>query len=55
MHLSFNALEFGQSYERPFLAKLWEYQSFHAISKGVVTPADTKYIPFSSANRVQLV
>jgi len=44
MHLSFNTLEFGQSYERPFLAKLWGYQSFHAISKGVVTPADTKYI-----------
>ncbi|MDP1780018.1 MAG: HNH endonuclease, partial [Anaerolineales bacterium] len=35
---------FGQSYERPFLAKLWGYQSFHAISKGVVTPANTKYI-----------
>ncbi len=44
MPVTFKDLEFGQSYERPFLAKLWEYQSFHAISKGVVTPADTKYI-----------
>ncbi len=44
MPVSFRDLEFGQSYERPFLAKLWGYQSFHAISKGVITPANTKYI-----------
>jgi hypothetical protein len=44
MKIDFNVLEFGQSYERPFLAKLWGYQSFYAISKGVVTPANTKYI-----------
>ena len=44
MHVSFQALQFGQSYERPFLAKLWGYQSFHAISKGVVTPINTKHI-----------
>lgn len=42
--VSFNTLEFGKSYERPFLAKLWGYQSFHAISKGIITPAGTKYI-----------
>jgi putative restriction endonuclease len=46
MPVNFKSLEFGQSYERPFLAKLWGYQSFHAISKGVVTPANTKYIIF---------
>ena len=46
MQISFSHLEFGQSYERPFLAKLWGYQSFHAISKGVVTPINTKYIIF---------
>jgi hypothetical protein len=46
MQINFKSLEFGQSYERPFLAKLWGYQSFHAISKGVVTPAGTKYIVF---------
>ena len=44
MPVSFRILEFGKSYERQFLAKLWGYQSFHAISKGVVTPANTKYI-----------
>lgn len=46
MTVGFNHLEFGQAYERPFLAKLWGYQSFHAISKGVVTPAGTKFIIF---------
>ncbi len=44
MPIDFMPLEFGQSYERPFLAKLWGYQSFHALSKGVVTPANTKHI-----------
>jgi len=44
--VNFNSLKFGQAYERPFLAKLWGYQSFHAISKGVITPASTKYIVF---------
>jgi hypothetical protein len=44
MNLDFAALEFGNSYERPYLAKLWGYQSFYAISKGVVTPANTNYV-----------
>lgn len=46
MPVNFKSLEFGQSYERPFLAKLWGYQSFHAISKGVVTPVGTNHIIF---------
>lgn len=46
MLVNFKSLRFGESYERPFLAKLWGYQSFHAISKGVVTPAGTKFIIF---------
>lgn len=46
MPVHFNSLKFGESYERPFLAKLWGYQSFHAISKGVITPSGTKYIIF---------
>lgn len=46
MPVHFTSLKIGQAYERPFLAKLWGYQSFHAISKGVVTPAGTKYIIF---------
>jgi putative restriction endonuclease len=46
MSVNFKAIKFGESYERPFLAKLWGYQSFHAISKGVVTPANTNHIIF---------
>ncbi len=44
MPVNFKSIEFGQSYDRPFLAKLWGYQSFNAIAKGVVTPVSTKYI-----------
>lgn len=44
MAVSFADLEFGRSYDRPFLAQLWGYDSFHALSKGVVTPAATHYI-----------
>jgi putative restriction endonuclease len=44
MPISFKALEFGSSYDRPFLAKLWGYKSSKAIERGVVTPANTKYI-----------
>lgn len=46
MAINFTPLKFGQSYDRPYLAKLWGYQSFHALSKGVVTPAGTQYIIF---------
>jgi len=46
MTVNFKSLKFGETYERPLLAKLWGYQSFHAISKGVVTPANTNYIVF---------
>lgn len=46
MHISFKSLEFGKTYDRPFLAKLWGYRSFHALSKGVVTPVGTNYIIF---------
>lgn len=44
MAIEFDTLEIGKSYNRPFLAKLWGYQSYHAISKGVVTPANTNHI-----------
>ena len=46
MSISFNTLQIGHSYKRPFLAKLWGYKSFHAISRGVVTPSNTKFIIF---------
>jgi HNH endonuclease len=44
MQISFAALEFGKSYDRPYLAELWGYQSHKAIERGVVTPAGTNYI-----------
>ncbi len=37
-------LVFGKNYNRPFLANLWGYRSFHPLSKGVVTPANSKLI-----------
>lgn len=44
MLINFTPLEFGQSYERKFLAKLWGYKGHQAIDRGVLTPAGTKYI-----------
>lgn len=46
MNVNFKDLKFGETYERQYLAKLWGYQSFHALSKGVITPAGTKFIIF---------
>lgn len=44
MSVNFKSLEFGQTYSRPFLAKLWGYKSHKAIERGAVTPIETKYI-----------
>lgn len=44
MKISFSSIQYSQPYERKFLAKLWGYQDFHAIAKGVVTPINTNYI-----------
>jgi len=44
MPVNFKTINFGQTYDRPFLAKIWGYETFNALSKGVVTPAGTKYI-----------
>jgi putative restriction endonuclease len=37
-------LELGRLYTRPELARLWGYQGYQAISRGVVTPRGTRYI-----------
>ena len=34
----------GAEYERPYLAELWGYRGFQAISRGVVTPSGTNKI-----------
>jgi hypothetical protein len=44
MPVNFKSLEFGQNYDRHFLAKLWGYKSRKAIERGVVTPVQTKFI-----------
>ncbi len=44
MPVSFEKLNIGQEYERPYLADIWGYKGFQAISRGVVTPSGTKFI-----------
>ena len=44
MDLRFEKLQIGHEYERPYLAELWGYKSFQAISMGVVTPAGENHI-----------
>jgi hypothetical protein len=44
MVVKLDTLQIGREYGRPSLVTLWDYQSFQAISKGVVTPSDTNYI-----------
>ena len=40
----FKSLKVGEFYDRPFLASLWGYKTFHAISRGIVTPVNSKKI-----------
>lgn len=40
----FKKLTVGGTYTRPELARLWGYASYHAIARGVVTPAGTNSI-----------
>lgn len=44
MNIDFQTLVIGQSYSRPTLAKLWGYQDWHAIGKGIVKPAGVNKI-----------
>jgi hypothetical protein len=44
MNVMFNELQLGQSYDRLFLAKLWEYENSQPIKRGVITPKDTNTI-----------
>lgn len=40
----FEKLKIGEAYDRPYLADLWGYKGFQAISRGVVTPLGTNLI-----------
>ena len=44
MPVSFEKLKIGEAYERPYLADIWGYNGFQAISRGVVTPFECNYI-----------
>ncbi len=46
MAVDFSTLRIGREYDRPGLAELWGYESFQAISRGVITPSGTNYIIF---------
>lgn len=44
MAVSFEGLVIGKEYDRPLLAKMWGYEGFQAISRGVVTPSGQNII-----------
>ena len=44
MAVGFEKLQVGQEYDRPFLADLWGYKGFQAISRGVITPSGKNFI-----------
>ncbi|MDR3695506.1 HNH endonuclease [Mucilaginibacter sp.] len=44
INVSFNDLKIGKFYDRNFLTELWGYKGRQAISKGVVTPANSNSI-----------
>jgi hypothetical protein len=47
MAITFDEIERGATYGRNELATRWGYASYHAIARGVVTPAnDTKIVLF---------
>lgn len=44
MPVSFEKIKVGGLYERPYLADIWGYNGFQAISRGVITPSGSNYI-----------
>jgi 5-methylcytosine-specific restriction enzyme A len=44
MPVGFDQVAVGQEYTRPELAALWGYESYEALSRGVVTPRNTPFI-----------
>lgn len=44
--IDFSSLIVGKEYDRPYLARLWGYESYEAISRGVVTPKGDNRIVF---------
>src|ERR1700743_2718814 len=47
MTVHFDSIKIGSEWTRPELAKLWGYNGYEAISRGIITPAeDNKLILF---------
>jgi len=44
MPVTFESVLQGEEYDRPTLASLWGYQSWNALGRGIVTPANEKTI-----------
>jgi putative restriction endonuclease len=44
MPVQFDSIKVGSEWERKELAELWGYKSFHAIARGVFTPANLNKI-----------
>lgn len=44
MHISFESIQIGKTFTRPYLARLWGYAGQQAIARGAVTPRNTQYI-----------
>ena len=44
MPVKFDKLILGEAYDRPYLAKLWNYKDWQALARGVVTPANTDIV-----------
>jgi hypothetical protein len=42
--LDYSSLVVGHEYDRPYLARLWGYESYNAIAKGVITPKGERSI-----------
>lgn len=42
--IGFQGISVGGKYDRPTLATLWGYESFNAISRGVITPKNQKIV-----------
>jgi len=46
MSINFNEIKIGNEYDRKELSAMWGYASHQAISRGVITPANSNIIVF---------
>ncbi len=46
MSVNLDKLILGEAYDRPYLANLWGFEDWHAISRGIVTPSNENKVIF---------